>query len=173
MPTHSGVLRPHLPFRRPSRSSRSSSRHTAPRAFRPPPVSGSWAVPLTLSFVYCLYAAFVAGDNGWSTGLSWLIALVSAAVLFVLCYAVGRWQHGRQPGAVGAAYAAVLGVSLGYLLSLNSNWSVLTSIVVAVLCAASLGLSVFYVVHVNGRNERMREAERTRLPERTDRRPVR
>lgn len=161
MPTHSAALRPHLPLRRSSRSSRPSSRHAAPRAF-PPRVPGAVAVPLTLAFVYCLYAAFVSGDNGWSTGLSWLIALVSAAVLFVLCYAVGRRQHGRQPATVGAAYGAVLGVALGYLVSLNDHWSIMGAVILSALCAAAFGLSVFYIAHVNRRNKEVREAERAR-----------
>ncbi|MDI5962611.1 hypothetical protein POF50_007765 [Streptomyces sp. SL13] len=123
-------------------------------------MSGAVAVPAALAVVYCLYAAFVAGDNGWSTGLTWLIALVSAAVLFVLCYAVGRWQHGRQSETVAVAYAVLLGVAMGYLLSLNSHRSVMSSTGVALLSALAFGASVYYIAHTNMQNRRARRRGR-------------
>lgn len=103
---------------------------------------------MTIAVVYCLYTAFIAGDNHWSTGLTWLIALVSAAALGVLCYAVGRWQRGRQPETIGTAYAVVFGCAMGYLLSLN-DWSVLKSSLAGAVLAAAMGVSAFYIAHTH------------------------
>ncbi len=132
---------------------------------RRPRVPAGVAVPAALALVYCLYAAFVSGDNGWSTGLSWLIALVSAAVLFLLCAALGRWQHGRQPETVAVAYAVVGGIALGYLLSLNDGTSVLVSAGVSLLCAAALGACVYYVTHTNRQNRAAARARAARSAE--------
>ncbi len=128
------------------------ARHAAPGTplsrlgFSPPRGATSIGVPATIALAYCLYTAFVAGDNGWSTGLVWLIALVSAGVLGVLCFVVGRWQAGRQPETVAVVYGAVFGPAMGYLLSLN-GWSVLQSCGVGLLLAGVMAVSVFYIDH--------------------------
>lgn len=135
---------------------RRRGRHAAPRPssrgslFTAPRGLSSVAIPATLAFCYCLYAAFITGDNGWSTGLSWLIALLSAGILALLCFAVGRWQSGRQPETVAAAYGMVFGLAMGYLLSLN-DWSILKSCGVGLALAAAMAVSVFYIDHTHQR----------------------
>lgn len=151
MPTLSTALRPRRGTRH-ATTGRSSSRgfgFSAPRGL------SSVAVPATIALVYCLYTAFIAGDNGWSTGLTWLIALVSAGVLGLLCFAVGRWQAGKQPESVAVAYGVVFGLAMGYLLSLN-GWSILQSCGVGLLLAAVMGVTVFYTGHTHRFNRRAR-----------------
>jgi hypothetical protein len=116
------------------------------------PVRGpAVGVPAFLALGYCLYTAFIAGNNGHSTGTTWLIALVSAFVVGVLCFAVGRWQSARrrEPESMGIAYGAVFGGATGFLLSLNGSWSLLKSSLVGLVLAAALGVCVVYVVHTH------------------------
>jgi chromate transport protein ChrA len=141
MPTLAPALRP---FRRSHRAA--STPTTSSRT--PGRSAAAVGVPAFLALCYCLYTAFIAGDNGWSTGLTWLIALVSAAVVGVLCYAIGRWQPGRQPETIGTVYAVVFGIAMGYLLSL-SNWSILKASLVGFALAASMGVCAFYIVHTH------------------------
>lgn len=131
-----------------------SARHTASPTSSPhrgPAHPASWGVPAAIALAYCLYAAFVAGGNGHSTGRTWLIALVSAGILAVVCFAVGRWQTGRQPESVGTVYGVVFGCAMGYLLSLN-EWSILKASLVGLALAASMGVCAFYVLHTRGVN---------------------
>ncbi len=141
MPTIAPALRPHRKAQR--TPSPTSSRGPSPRV-------SSVAIPVTLAVSYCLYTAFVAGDNGWSTGLTWLIALVSAGILGVLCFVVGRWQSGREPESVATVYAVIFGCAMGYLLSL-ADWSILKASLVGFSLALSMGVCVFYISHTHRR----------------------
>lgn len=132
------------------RARRSARRTPSPTSSPHPalPHASSWGVPAAIALVYCLYTAFVAGDNNRSTGRTWLIALVSAGILGVVCYAVGRWQTGRQAETVGAAYGVVFGCAMGYLLSLN-GWSILRTALIGLALAASMGVCAFYISHTH------------------------
>lgn len=142
MPTLAPALRP---FHR----SRRSTSTTPPRGAAMS--RSALGIPATLALCYCLYAAFIAGNNGWSTGLTWLIALVSAGVLGVLCFAIGRWQSaGRQPESLGTVYGVTFGVAMGYLLSLN-DWSILKASLIGFSLALSMGVAVFYIAHTHQR----------------------
>ena len=147
--------------RRHARSATPSSRG---RYFSAPTGMSSWAIPATLAVSYCLYTAFIADDHGWSTGLTWLIALVAGAVLGIVCYVVGRWQSGRQPETVAVVYGVVFGIAMGYLLSLN-EWPILKSCGVGLALAASMAVAVYYTDHTHrlwsGRARR-RPGSRTR-----------
>jgi uncharacterized membrane protein len=149
MPTASlGSLGLH--HRHGARRTASATPSSRARVLSAPRGLSSVGIPATIALSYCLYAAFVAGDNGWSTGLTWLIALVSAGVLGVVCFAVGRWQSGRQPESIAVVYGMVFGIAMGYLLSLN-DWSILKSCGVGLLLAASMAVSVFYIAHTHQR----------------------
>ncbi len=155
MPTLATALRPH----RRGRHAASGTTSSRGFGFSAPRGLSSVGIPATIAFVYCLYTAFIAGDNGWSTGLTWLIALVSAGVLGLLCFAVGRWQAGKQPESVAIAYGVVFGLAMGYLLSLN-NWSILQSCGVGLGLAASMGATVFYTGHTHRKDEEAAAADR-------------
>ncbi len=152
-----------IPALRPHRGSPRTTSGTSSRGTGGPSPRGALArassvgIPVVLAIAYCLYAAFMAGDNGWSTGLTWLIALVSGAVLGLVCFVVGRWQAGRQSESVATVYAVVFGCAMGYLLSL-SDWSILKASLVGFALALSMGVSVFYISHTHRANRPDRSA---------------
>jgi hypothetical protein len=138
MPTLSSTSHPHRRGRHAAPGS-ASSLSSLGKFFSAPRGLSSVAIPAFIALCYCLYAAFIAGDNGWSTGLTWLIALVS-----------GRWQSGRQPETVAAVYGVIFGLAMGYLLSLN-GWSILKSCGSGLALAAAMAVSVFYIDHTHQR----------------------
>ncbi|HEY9438866.1 MAG TPA: hypothetical protein VIS29_09480 [Streptomyces sp.] len=102
-----------------------------------------WATPLVLGVIFGFYAAFMRRDGGPSTGGQVVLGVVSGVVLAVLCFALGRFQHALPPELRAAAYGALTGCAIGFLVSLNDS-SVLRSAGLGVAVAAGALISTFY-----------------------------
>lgn len=99
--------------------------------------TSAWAVPLTLGVFFGGYAAFVADNNGASTTRTTVIAAIGCVALTAVCCAIGalRGSLAREPRS--AAFGAVFGCAMGYLLSLSGY-----SLLKACLVGATLGLAM-------------------------------
>lgn len=106
------------------------------------------AVPVVLGAVYGLYTSFMARTAGESAGAQFAIGLISCVALAGLCFALGRFQHSLPKELRAAAYAALVGIAIGYLNSLSGD-SILTSIVLSVIIAAATFCVMFYAIYVH------------------------
>ncbi|MFJ6630962.1 hypothetical protein ACIQMR_06040 [Streptomyces sp. NPDC091376] len=106
------------------------------------------ALPVVIGVLYGLYTSFIARTSGESAGAQFAIGLISCLVLAGLCYALGRYQHRLPRGLRAVAYAALVGVAVGYLNSLSGD-SVLTAIVLAVIITAATFCVMFYTFYVH------------------------
>ncbi|MEU9980515.1 hypothetical protein [Streptomyces sp. NPDC050856] len=123
-------------------------RHRRRHAARRTPRRG-WVAPAVLGAGYGVLAQWIerAGDASptWGEGL---LALVAAVVFGALCHGVFRVRRSltREPRA--AAFAALAGVGLGFLLSLTTS-SVLTVAVLSLLVAAAVFCVALYLFHTH------------------------
>lgn len=102
-----------------------------------------WATPLVLGVIFGFYAAFIRREGGPSTGGQVVLGVVSGVVLAALCFALGRLQHVLQPELRAAAYGALTGCAIGFLVSMNGS-SVLRSAGIGVAVAAGALVCAFY-----------------------------
>ncbi|MEV6163525.1 hypothetical protein AB0L71_16625 [Streptomyces sp. NPDC052052] len=113
-----------MPFRRQAGAgAHRRARHSA----------ASWAIPVTLGAAYGLYASFILRNHGASGGRQFWYGLITAVVLAVLCFALGRIQHRLLPLVRGVAYGALTSAAIGLLVGLTGS---------SVLRSSALGLSV-------------------------------
>ncbi|MEW1719582.1 hypothetical protein [Streptomyces sp. NPDC093109] len=103
-------------------------------------------IPLVLGIIYGAYAAAIARDGGQATNGQLALALVSGVVLFALLVGLLLVQHSlpREPRA--AAWGAVTGAAVGFLVCLSGH-SVFSSSGLGLLIAACVTAAVFYVLY--------------------------
>ncbi|MER7000378.1 hypothetical protein [Streptomyces sp. NPDC000410] len=106
------------------------------------------AVPLVIGVVYGFYTSFMAREAGASVGAQLVIGFVSGVVLAGLCFALGRVQRALPRELRAAAYAVLMGCSVGYLYSLSGR-SILTVTVLALVLAAVTFCVTFYVFYTH------------------------
>ncbi|MFD4758502.1 hypothetical protein ACFWOJ_06325 [Streptomyces sp. NPDC058439] len=124
---------------RPRRRSR-TRQHTA----------SAWAVPATLGAAYGLYASFILRNNGASGGRQFWYGLITAVVLAVLCFALGRIQHTLLPLVRGAAYGALTAAAIGLLVGLTGS-SVLRSSALGLAVGLGMFITAFYIFYTHER----------------------
>ncbi|MFE7775436.1 hypothetical protein ACFU5O_16350 [Streptomyces sp. NPDC057445] len=107
-----------------------------------------WALPLAIGVIYGFYTSFMAREASEPVGGQLVIGFVSGAVLAGLCFALGRFQEALPRELRAAAYAALMGISVGYLYSLSGR-SILTVIALALVLAVSTFLVTFYVFYTH------------------------
>ncbi|WP_338677817.1 hypothetical protein V1460_36130 [Streptomyces sp. SCSIO 30461] len=107
-----------------------------------------WALPLTLGVAYGFYTSFMAREAGESVGGQLVIGFVSGAVFAALCFLLGRYQSALPRELRAAAYAALVGISVGYLYSLSGR-SVLTVTVLSLALAVGTLIVTFYFFYTH------------------------
>ncbi|WP_233518398.1 hypothetical protein [Streptomyces corynorhini] len=100
-------------------------------------------LPLLLGIVYGAYAAAIARDGGPATNGQLALALVSGAVLVALLVGLLLVQHSLPRELRAAAWGAVTGASIGFLMCLSGH-SVFSSSGLGLFVAACTTAAVFY-----------------------------
>ncbi|WP_405999621.1 hypothetical protein [Streptomyces sp. NBC_00829] len=111
-------------------------------------VSAEWAVPVSLGFVYGIYAAFLHhtwGDLNWGDVF---YGIVGGLVLAALCFGLGRVQEMLPRELRAAAYGTLTGIAVGFLKSLTGD-SILSSAGLGLIFAAAMTLSSFYLFYMH------------------------
>jgi hypothetical protein len=110
----------------------------------------AWAVPATLGAAYGLYTSFVLRNHG-ATGLrQFWYGLITAAVLAVLCFALGRVQRSMLPLVRAVAYGALMSAAVGLLVGLTGS-SVLRSSALGLSVGLGMFVAAFYIFYTHER----------------------
>ncbi|MFJ6578835.1 hypothetical protein ACIQMY_23050 [Streptomyces sp. NPDC091368] len=111
-----------------------------------------WGAPVTIGILYGLYTATNAREGGpWGLGQLW-VGLISAVVLAAAIWALRHYGHVLPRELRGAAWGALVGISVGFLYSLTGA-SVLSSSGLGLMSGAVSGAAAFYLfyTHEDGR----------------------
>ncbi|GAA2433531.1 hypothetical protein GCM10010433_37730 [Streptomyces pulveraceus] len=108
----------------------------------------SWAIPVTLGAVYGLYASFILRNNGATGFRQFWYGLITAVVLAVLCFALGRIQHRMLPLVRAAAYGALTAAAIGLLVGLTDS-SVLRSSALGLAVGLGMFITTFYIFYTH------------------------
>ncbi|MFF2326563.1 MULTISPECIES: hypothetical protein [unclassified Streptomyces] len=109
-----------------------------------------WGVPATLGAAYGLYASFILRNHGASGGRQFWYGLITAVVLAVLCFALGRIQHTLLPLVRGVAYGALTAAAIGLLVGLTGS-SVLRSSALGLAVGLGMFITTFYLFYTHER----------------------
>ncbi|MGP4004138.1 hypothetical protein [Streptomyces sp. 8N706] len=104
----------------------------------------SLGVPLMLGIAFGLYVAFLESNNGASNTRIIVASLVGGAACAALCFAIGVTQHRMSRETRSAAYGAIFGGALGYMLSVSGQTALEASLVGLTL-GVSMAAVTFYV----------------------------
>ncbi|MER5496452.1 MULTISPECIES: hypothetical protein [unclassified Streptomyces] len=108
----------------------------------------SWAIPVTLGAAYGLYASFILRNNGASGFRQFWYGLITAVVLAVLCYGLGRIQRRMLPLVRAVAYGALTAAAIGLLVGLTDS-SVLRSSALGLSVGLGMFVSAFYIFYTH------------------------
>ncbi|MFI5768890.1 hypothetical protein ACIA74_10105 [Streptomyces sp. NPDC051658] len=121
---------------------------TGPRAQARGHSALSWAIPVTLGAAYGLYASFILRNNGASGGRQFWYGLITAVVLAVLCFALGRIQHAMLPLVRAVVYGALTAAAVGLLVGLTDS-SVLRSSALGLAVGLGMFITTFYIFYTH------------------------
>ncbi|MFF2007602.1 hypothetical protein ACFVWY_00820 [Streptomyces sp. NPDC058195] len=121
---------------------------TGPRARAHGHSALSWAIPVVLGGAYGLYASFILRNNGATGYRQFWYGLITAVVLAVLCFALGRVQHRMIPLVRGACYGALTAAAIGLLVGLTGS-SVLRSTGLGVSVGVGMFITAFYLFYTH------------------------
>ncbi|MFF9346793.1 hypothetical protein [Streptomyces sp. NPDC014734] len=110
----------------------------------------AWAVPAVLGAAYGLYASFILRNNGATGYRQFWYGLITAAVLAVLCFGLGRIQRSMLPLVRAAAYGALTAASIGLLVGLTGS-SVLRSSALGLSVGLGMFVTMFYIFYTHER----------------------
>ncbi|MFJ7195806.1 MULTISPECIES: hypothetical protein [unclassified Streptomyces] len=110
----------------------------------------SWAIPVTLGAAYGLYASFILRNNGATGYRQFWYGLITAVVLAVLCFALGRIQHTMLPLVRAVAYGALTAAAIGLLVGLTDS-SVLRSSMLGLAVGLGMFITTFYIFYTHER----------------------
>ncbi|MFB7913575.1 hypothetical protein [Streptomyces sp. NPDC056061] len=110
----------------------------------------AWAVPAVLGAVYGLYASFILRNHGATGYRQFWYGLLTAVVLAVLCFALGRTQRSMLPLVRGAAYGALTAAAIGLLVGLTGS-SVLRSSALGLSVGLGMFVTAFYIFYTHER----------------------
>ncbi len=107
----------------------------------------AWAIPVGLGSVFGFYAGFLRRTG---EAVSWwdvLYGVVAGLVLTAVLLGLGRIQSALPRELRAGAYAAVTGMSIGFLHSLSGN-SILRSVGMGLMFAVVMLAVSFYVFYM-------------------------
>ncbi|MCX4796420.1 MULTISPECIES: hypothetical protein [unclassified Streptomyces] len=110
----------------------------------------TWAIPVTLGAAYGLYMSFILRNHGASGGRQFWYGLITAVVLAVLCFALGRIQHTLLPLVRGFAYGALTAAAIGLLVGVTGS-SVLRSSALGLAVGLGMFITTFYIFYTHER----------------------
>ncbi|MFF5567891.1 hypothetical protein ACFY7Z_19395 [Streptomyces sp. NPDC012623] len=103
-------------------------------------------VPLVLAIIYGAYAAAIARDGGPATNGQLVLALVAGAALLALLVGLLLVQHALPREIRAAAWGAVTGAPIGFLMCLSGH-SVFSSSGLGLFIAACTTAAVYYMLY--------------------------
>ncbi|MET9417761.1 hypothetical protein ABZY03_26950 [Streptomyces klenkii] len=106
----------------------------------------TWAVPVTGGIVLGLFAIFLAGNNGYTTGAAVVIGVVAGLIAMAAGYALLHERNTMIAEVRAAAFGALFGGSMGFLHALSGG-TVLRSAGIGLLTAMGMGLASYYVFY--------------------------
>ncbi|MFD7065739.1 hypothetical protein ACFV97_00705 [Streptomyces sp. NPDC059913] len=108
----------------------------------------SWAIPVILGGAYGLYASFILRNHGATGYRQFWYGLITAVVLAVLCFALGRVQHRMIPLLRGLAYGLLTAAAIGLLVGLTGS-SVLRSSMLGLSVGLGMFITAFYLFYTH------------------------
>ncbi|WKU45304.1 hypothetical protein Q3V23_15190 [Streptomyces sp. VNUA116] len=110
------------------------------------PARWTWAVPLTGGVALGLFAIFLAGNNGYTTGAAVVIGVVAGLIAMAAGYALLRERNTMIAEVRAAAFGALFGGSMGFLHALSGG-TVIRSAGIGVLTGLGMGVASYYVFY--------------------------
>jgi len=114
------------------------------------PTTLTWAIPAVLGAAYGLYASFILRNHGASGGRQFWYGLITAVVLAVICFALGRTQYAMLPLVRAVAYGALTAAAIGLLVGLTGS-SVLRSSALGLSVGLGMFVTAFYLFYTHER----------------------